>query len=271
MHRVISFRFFLLAGLCPFPGHAASTPPPAATGLLQQIIDRTLARDDANQQALQSMQYDQTAAVDQLDDADKVTHHEVLQMIISPGANPSVKIVSVTGDNIPSDPDQAEAQATGRDVESNKQTFTLRALVDRFTIVLAGQDRIAGRPTYVLAFTPKPDQPYHDETEKVVNQLQGHMWISTRTYTVLRTEASLAHPVSIAWFLARIPTLDFHYSTQDTTVGFAASQVQITLQVNAFFVGFHERQTIDMNNFRPRPHAAAASEKAPGAVVVSRP
>jgi hypothetical protein len=137
-------------------------------------------------------------------------------------------------------------------VESNKQTFTLRDLVDRFTIVLAGEDQIAGQPTYVLAFTPKPNQPYHDETEKVVNQLQGHMWISARTYNVLRTEASLVHPVSIAWFLARIPTLDFHYSTQDTDAGFAASQVQITLQVDAFFVGFHERQTIDMTNFRPR-------------------
>jgi hypothetical protein len=265
MHRVTSFNFFLLVSLCPFISQAAPTPS------LQQIIDNTLAHDDAQQQALQSMQYDQTAAVDQLDGSDKVTRHEVLQMLISPGVNPSMQIVSVTGDNIPSDPDQAEAQAQGRDVESNKQTFTLRALVDRFTIVLAGEDQIAGQPTYVLAFTPKPNQPYHDETEKVVNQLQGHMWISARTYNVLRTEASLAHPVSIAWFLARIPTLDFHYSTQDTDVGFAASQVQITLQVDAFFVGFHERQTIDMTNFRPRPPAGVTSPKTPAAVSVSRP
>jgi hypothetical protein len=271
MHRVTLFRFFLLAGLCPFISYAASPSPSAITPLLQTIIDNTLAHDDAQQQALQSMQYDQTAAVDQLDGSDRVTHHEVLQMIISPGANPSMQIVSVTGDNIPSNPDDAEAQATGRDVEGNKQTFTLHDLVNRFTIALAGEDRISGQPTYVLAFTPKPNQPYHDETEKVVNQLQGRMWISARTYNVLRTEASLAHPVSIAWFLARIPTLDFHYSTQDSDVGFAPSHVQITLQVDAFFVGFHERQAIDMTNFRPRPAAKAASEKAPGAVFVSRP
>jgi hypothetical protein len=253
MKRVISFHFFLLASVCPFTCHATPAPSSATTTPLQKIIDNTLAHDDARQQALQSMQYDQTADIDQLDDSDKVTHHEVLQMLISLGATSSVKIVSVTGDNIPSNPDQADAQAAGRDVESNKQTFTLRALVSRFTIALAGEDRIAGQPTYVLAFTPKPDQPYHDETEKVVDQLQGHMWISTRTYNVLRTEASLAHPVSIAWFLARIPTLDFHYRTQDTDTGFAPSQVQITLKVEALFVGFHERQTIDMTNFRPRP------------------
>lgn len=265
MNRVTSFCFLFLAGLCPLISHAAPTPP------LQKIIDNTLAHDDAQQQALQSMQYDQTADVDQLDGDGKVTHHEALSMIIRPGANPSMQFVSVTGDNIPSNPDQAEAQAKGRDVEDNKQTFTLRSLVNRFMIALAGEDRIAGQPTYVLAFTPKPNQPYHDETEKVVNQLQGHMWISARTYNVLRTEAGLAHPVSVAWFLARIPTLDFHYSTQDTVVGFAASQVQITLQVDALFVGFHERQTIDMTNFRPRDPGGVTSEKASGAVSVSRP
>ncbi len=199
------------------------------------------------------MQYDQTAAVDQLDASDKTVQHEVLHMIVTPGANPSTQIVSVTGDNIPSTPDEAGVQAKARDVEDNKRTFTLRALVDRFTLALTAEDQIAGQPTYVLAFTPKPGQPYHDETEKVVNQLQGRIWISARTFTVLRIEARLIRPVSVAWFLARIPTLDFHYGTQDTDAGFAPSQVGITLEVDALFVGFHERQTIDMMNFRPRP------------------
>jgi len=265
MNKMTSFCFFLLAGLCPLISHAAPLPS------LQKIIETTLANDDAHQKALQSMQYDQTAEIDQLDDHDKITRHEVLKMIIRPGGNPSMQIVSFTGDNIPSNPDQAEAQAEGRDVEGNKQNFTLRALVNRFTITLIGADQIAGQPTYELAFTPKPDQPYHDETEKVVNQLQGHMWISQRTYNVLRTEASLAHPVSIAWFLARIPTLDFHYSTSDTEVGFAASRVEITLQVNALFVGFHERQSIDMTNFVPRLPTAMSTEKSLGELIAVRP
>ncbi len=36
------------------------------------------------------------------------------------------------------------------------------------------------------------------------------------------------------------------------TKEFTSCQVQITLQVRAFFVGYHERQTLDMKNFRPR-------------------
>ncbi len=260
MNRLASLGFFLLGGPCSFITHAAPAPPPATTPALQKIIDDTLAHDDAQQQALQSMQYDQTAVVDRLDGGGRVTHHEVLQMIIRPGANPAMQLVSVTNDDISSKPDQAEAQADGRDVEDNKQTFTLRALVNRFTLALAGEEQIAGQPAYVLAFTPKPNQPYHDDTEKAVNQLQGHIWISARTHKVLRTQARLSHPVSVAWFLARIPTLDFYYSTPDTDAGFAPSQVRITLEVDALFVGFHERQTIDMTNFRPRAPAGVISE-----------
>jgi hypothetical protein len=271
MPRLIWFLFFPLAGLGPLPGHAAITPPSAVAPTLQKIIENTLARDDLQQQALQSTQYDQTASIDQLDDSGKVTQHEVLRMIIRPGANPSMQIVSVQGDNIPTNPDDAEAQAKGRDVEGNKQTFTLRMLVNRFNITLAGEDKIAGQPAYVIAFAPKPNQPYHDETEKVVNQLQGHMWISAQTYNVLQTEAGLARPVSIAWFLAKIPTLDFHYSAPDINTGFAPCQIQITLQVNALFVGFHERQTIEMMNFRPRPAEVIAPAKNRVSATISPP
>jgi len=224
----------------------AETPP------LQKIIDRTLAHDDERQKLLQKMQYDQTADIDELDGKGDIKRHETLEMIIYPGGTPSMKIVSVKGDHIPTDPDQAEAQEKGRDVEGNKNTFTLRQLVDRFTLTLAEVTHLAGHRAYVIAFTPKPDQPYKDETEKVVNRLHGRMWISADSYDVLQTEASLAEPVSIAWFLATIPKLDFHYSRPDISKTFTPCQVRITLQVQALVVGFHQRQVVDMKNFKSR-------------------
>ena len=218
---------------------------------LSVIIDKTIAQADRQQKALDSMQYDQVATVEQLDDRDKTTKHEVLHMIMQPGGHPSMVVTSTQGDNLPTNPDQAQAQ--GKDVEGNKQNFTLHSLVSRFVITRQADGIIAGQPAYVISFAPKANQPYHDETEKVVNQLQGRMWISQRTFNVLQTEASLAQPVSIAWFVARIPELNFHYSlSADSEAGFSPCQVKITLQVKAFFVGYHVRQTIDMANFRPR-------------------
>jgi len=211
-----------------------------------------VAHDDERQQKLKSMQYDQTGNLDQLDDDGKIAKHETLEMVIYPGGNPSMKIVSVKGDHIASNPDQAEAQAKGRDVEDNKDNFSLHMLVDRFKLSLDGVTELAGHRAYVIDFEPKPNQPYKDETEKIVNQLHGRIWVSSDSYDVLQTDASLAHPVSVAWFFASIPKLDFHYSRLDQSREFTPCQVKITLEVHAFVVSFNQRQTVDMRNFRSR-------------------
>ena len=252
MERFGLFFWFCVRLMSLLSAQAAPLLPSVPTPSLQEIIDHTLARDDARQKELQTMQYDQAALLEELDDSGAVLRRENLCMLIRPGASPSMAILSLRGDQIPSNPDEAEAQAKGRDVEDNKQNFTLRKLVNRFTLTLEGEDKLAGQRAYVVAFAPKPDQPSSDETEKVVNQLHGRMWIDAKTYDVLQTEASLAQPISIAWFLATIPKLDFHYRLLDPTNSFSSSQVQITLQVRAPLVGFHERQTIDMTDFRPR-------------------
>jgi hypothetical protein len=238
------FVFLAMLGFFSLPVFSAPS--------LQEIVQRTVAHDDERQKKLQSMQYDQKANVDELNSSGDVIRHETLEMIVRPGGNPPMKIVSVKGDHIPTDPEQAEAQSKGRDVEDNKNNFTLRALVNRFDLALAEETELSGHPAHVIAFTPKPNQPYKDETEKIVNQLHGKMWISADTYDVLKTEASLAKPVSIAWFFASIPKLDFHYSRLDLSREFTPCEVQITLQVRAFFVGYYQRQSIAMKNFKAR-------------------
>jgi hypothetical protein len=238
-------RTFVLVASA-FLGMAASRAEPS----VREIVAKTLANDDARQQALQAMLYDQTASIDQLDGQERVTRHEVLTMIMSPGAQPPMRITAVSGDNAPPLSDHAAVQGMADDVEGNKATFTLHDLADRFVITREADDTIDGAPVYLLAFAPKPGQPWHDDTEKVVNQLHGHIWISQRTYNVLRTEAVLTHPVRVAWFFAKVPTLRFEYRAHDSASGFADSQERITLEVRAPFVGYHERQVIRMSRFR---------------------
>jgi hypothetical protein len=216
------------------------------------LIAKTLARDDARQQALRTMQYDQAAAIDQLDRHELVTRHVVLSMTMKPGATPPWEATAVTGDHPPALADRAGIKALADDVEGNKATFTLHDLASRFIIAREADAVIDGTPAYVLAFKPRPGQPYRDDTEKVVNQLAGRAWISAATFTVLRIEADLPHPVRVAWFFARVPVLRFEYRTRDSVSGFAPAREKITLEVDAPFVGYHERQIIDMTGFRAR-------------------
>jgi hypothetical protein len=116
-------------------------------------------------------------------------------MIMSPGAHPPEKVTAVFGDDAPPLSDHAAVQGMVDDVEGNQATFTLRDLASRFVITLDGHDVFDGAPVYVLAFAPRPGQSWKDDTEKVVNRLHGQIWISRRTWNVLRTEATLTGPV----------------------------------------------------------------------------
>lgn len=243
--------FFALIFLGPIAARAESSGP--------EIIAQAVANDTARQRALQSMQYDQVATIDQLDSRERVTRHEVLTMVVSPGAHPPTRITAVAGDSPPPLSDHAAVQALADDVEGNKATFTLHDLAGRFVITREGDGVSDGTPVDVFAFAPRPGQPWRDDTEKVVDQLHGRVWISQRTHNVLRIEAALTHPVRVAWFLASVPTLRFDYRTRDGGSGFADSQERITLEVDALFVGYHERQVIRMSHFRAQAAAQRQS------------
>ena len=249
--RLVASSAFILVGLV-----GARAGPSA-----REIIASAVTNDDARQHALQAMQYDQTATIDQLDGRERVTRHDVLAMVVSPGGHPPLRITAVSGDRAPALGDHAAVQGMADDVEGAKATFTLHDLAGRFAITREGDDVLAGTPVDVFIFAPKPGQPWRDDTEKVVDQLRGRVWISKRTHNVLRIEAALAHPVRVAWFLAHVPTLTFDYRTRDSDSGFADAQERITLEVDAPFVGYHERQVIRMSNFRARPVAPAAARE----------
>jgi hypothetical protein len=224
---------------------------------LAAIIQRVIARDDSNEKQLQSMEYSASSRTEQLGADGKATKHQEVKMIVRPGAKDEITILTVTGDDLPSDPDQAAQKAKGDETKRKNIRIALKDMAKRFTITLAGTDTVEGQPTYVLAFAPKPNQGYRDQTEKVLNQLQGRLWISTSDYSVLKTDASLAAPVDVVWFVAQISKLDFHYELHNTTGGMGPATVQTSVVVDAPFIQIRQRSTIEMTDFRPRTATVA--------------
>jgi hypothetical protein len=234
----------------------ATDPTPSLATILQQVI----ARDEANQKALQSMEFDNAATIEQLDANQHVTKRQDVKMIIRPGAPDEITVLSVHGDDLPSDPDEAARKAKGDESKRKNLRFALKDMAQRFVITLAGTDVYRGQSVYLLAFEPKPDQTYKNQTEKVLNHLHGKMWISTKDYSVLQTDATLAQPVEVAWFLAEISTLDFHYELQNTSGGMGPAAVRTLVVVEALFITIRQRMTVDMTHFRPRSNAIAQSK-----------
>jgi hypothetical protein len=239
-----------LAFNLPAPCSALDATPSLAT-IIQQAIDR----DQANQQALKSMEYQQTLRTERLDKKDQITQREEVQMIVRPGADQEIQVLSEKGDDLPANPDEAALQAQGQKAQKQKIDFSLKDLAQRFRITLVGTNAVRGQPVYVVAFEPKLNQPYHNQTEKVLNQLHGQMWISTRDYSVLKTQATLAQPVPIAWNLAQITSLSFQYEVNDPSEAVGPAQILTSVKVVAPFIMINQRMTVDMTHFQPRPKA----------------
>jgi hypothetical protein len=238
----------LLALFWTLPARAIADPSPP----LSVIVAKVIERDDANQKALQSMEYHQHLKTERLDEHDQVTQRQEMQMIVRPGARDEVQVISEKGDNLPANPDQAALQAQGKKAQSQKMNFSLKDMVNRFNVHLEGTDTIGNQPVYVIAFEPKPNQPYRDQTEKVLNRLHGRMWVSTHDYSVMRTEATLAEPVNVAWIFAQVSGLSFRYDLDNSTGGMGPARIETFVKVDAPFISFRQRMTVDITQFEPR-------------------
>jgi hypothetical protein len=226
----------------------ADDPPPSVPALLAGVV----ARDAQTQRELKAMTYDEHVLTERLDTTGKVTQHQDLQIIVRPGAKNELQVVSVHGDNLPTDPDAAARQAQGKEAQRRQQTLDLKSIATRFNLTLQGTSMEMGAKAYIVAFEPKPNQPFHSQTEKVLNQLHGRIWIRASDDTILRTEATLLQPVEVAWVFASITKLDFHYELPAGGSEYGPAWLQTLVEVHAPLIRIVQRQRVDMDHFRPR-------------------
>jgi hypothetical protein len=239
---------------------AALAAPPADAPPLQTILAGVIARDAQTQRELKGMAYDEHVHTERLDAQGKPTQHQDLQLVVRPGAKPELQVVSVKGDNLPTDPDEAARQAAGKETQRRQQSFDLKEIATRFNLTLLGVSSDLGPKTYVVGFEPKPGQPYRSQTEKVLNQLHGRIWIRASDDTILRTEATLAQPVQVAWIFASLTKLDFHYELPAGGSEYGPAWLETSVEIKAPLIRIAQRQRVDMTNFHPRtatPIAAA--------------
>jgi hypothetical protein len=222
------------------------TPSPTA------IVAAVVARDAQTQKELKSMQYDQRVQTDHLDEDGKVTQHQDLQLIVRPGADPEIQVVSLQTDHVPDSPEKASEQAKAAEDQQRQQNFDLKSIAARFNLSVQGESTELGARAYVIVFEPKPNQTYDTQVEKVLNQLHGRIWVRASDDTILRTDAHLLEPVSVAWFLASVDKLDFHYELPPGGSEFGPAWLETSFVIKAPLITFAQHQRIDLTNFRSR-------------------
>lgn len=100
----------------------------------------------------------------------------------------------------------AERQKRIRESEERRTRYrrAIREIPNAFDFRLAGEERIGGRPAWVLNAEPRRGYRPKDRYSKLFTQLKGRLWIDQEDYHWARAEAELLDSVWFGWILVRI-------------------------------------------------------------------
>jgi hypothetical protein len=214
--------------------------PAMAAPSADEIISRVVAQDKLLVQRRKAFDYDLDIIREKLDTNKAVTQTIEEHQIVTGDHRPSYGTRSTTGT-----PDDEARNA------SREEPFELLNIIDHYTYNLEGEEVADGVLCYKIAFTPKPGMPYQNREEKVLNAVSGHLWVSTKDYSLIKNQGSLMHPVSVAWIFATLREMEFQFDSMPLPNGDAGpKQVQYRYLVSIPFTSLHERDTRKMSNYR---------------------
>lgn len=232
-NRASHWICFLL--LAAFPVSAETTPT------ADEIIAKVVARDKVLVERRKAFDYDIAITRDKLDSDKKVVSTSKDKMVVMGDRRPGYGTRSTSGN-----PEQ-EAQKT-----SHEEPFELLKIIDHYTYTVDGEETVDGVDCYKIGFTPKPDMPYENREEKVLNNVSGHIWASKLDFSLIKNEGSLMHPVSVAWIFATLREMEFHFDAMRMPNGdYGPGRLQYRYLVSIPFTQLHERDTRVMSNYRP--------------------
>jgi hypothetical protein len=205
----------------------------------EDLIRKVAARDKELVQRRQAFDYDIAITRDKLNSDDTV-------------ASTEKETVTMRGNVAPSYHTRSDQPEDAAKQQSREEPFELLKAIDHFTYTVEGAETVDGVDCWRIAFTPKPDMPYENREEKVLNNTAGHIWASKADYSLIRNEGALMHPVSVAWIFASLREMHFHFDAMRLPNGdYGPAHLQYSYLVDIPFFQLHERDTRVMSNYRP--------------------
>jgi hypothetical protein len=133
--------------------------------------------------------------------------------------------------------------------QSLRAQLDLAKLAPRFVYCIRGTAEVEGRDCWVVGYRPKPGASASSREEKVINALQGQLWIDKETFAILRCDGKTVEPVKVA-LIATVDSLEFSYQSQKLSNGEVVPQffdVAMTLKAPFFYA--RQRQVCTLSNF----------------------
>ena len=204
----------------------------------EDLIHKVATRDKQLVERRKAFDYDIVITREKLNADDSVASSASEKVTMRGNVAPSYQTRS----------DQPEAEAKQ---QSREEPFELLKIIDHYTYTVEGDETVDGVDCWRIAFTPKPDMPYDNREEKVLNNTSGHIWASKADFSLIRNEGELMHPVSVAWIFATLEKMHFRFDAMRMPNGdYGPGRLEYSYLVNIPFFQLHERDTRAMSNYR---------------------
>lgn len=218
---------------------------------LSEILKRAVYQNELMTKAMLGMQYQEKIEVQKLDYSGNPLKIDRLEFLVRPGEGFLLSADPRSGTLAMRKLSTQEIQkAQAANMVSDY--LSLKNLLPRFALSYEGMGNWHGLSSYVIRFEPKPNQPYQSKIEKLINSIQGKLWISNEDYSVLYVEGRLPKPVDMAWFIAVVDKLDVHYHARKEKgiCGHLPSFFDLEYRLKYLLGQTHVRQVISMKDFK---------------------
>jgi hypothetical protein len=101
-------------------------------------------------------------------------------------------------------PAQRQRRLADDEKQRRKDRQFLREIPALYNFEMQGEATVDGRAVWIVAATPKPDYQPKDRDAKVLQKIEGKLWIDKSEYQWVRVEAETTDTISFGLFLARL-------------------------------------------------------------------
>jgi len=211
---------------------------------VDELVQRVIVQEKADRQHQAGLEYSFTLTTEHYDASERKTSTQTVGAIAKAKAN-----IEYSADL------KTDASRTATTDEESSQRQSLRAQLDltklapRFIYTIRGVAQVEGRNCWVVGYRPKAEASANSREEKVINALQGQLWIDKETLSILRCDGRTIEPVKVA-LIATVDPLEFSYHGQRLSNGEVVPQFfDVSVTVKAPFFYTRRRQSCTLGNF----------------------
>jgi hypothetical protein len=256
--------------------HAADLAPlPTADEVLHKAVAR--AKHEKEDRLEDRLGYTQRTIEEKLDRSGNLDERRerVYRTVLIEG-KPFRRLIAMNGAPLAADDLKKEAERekkfrerprkAQKDDADEEDVELDHELIARYQFHVLRKEPVGDRQAYVLSFLPKSGDrlPEKKRIDRVLNRLEGMVWIDMATYAMLRLDMHLTEPTSFIGGIANVRKLDFFLEQAEVFPDHVAPMaLKIAFEGRRLFSTMNVKQSAVFSDYFLLANPNAKSESTP--------